>query len=361
MKPIKFLDLKAQYPFIKAEIMDGINDVFNSGTFTNGPWVKKFETAFAEYNDAPYCIAVNSGTAALHMALLAVGVGPGDEVIIPANTFIATAEAVSLCGATPVLVDVDPINFNINPVGIKNAITPKTKAIVPVHLYGQMADMGQIMIIAEQHNLKVVEDACQAHGATQNGKKAGTIGDIGCFSFYPGKNLGSYGEGGACITNNDHYNKMLCMLRDHGSSEKYHHNRAGFNYRMSEFQGVVLNTKLRFLDKWNKLRRKHADTYNKHLIGVRTPTVDIHNEHVYHLYVIQTDNRDALIKKLTDADIGYGIHYPIPIHQQDAYLHLGYKGTGFPITEKLSERILSLPMYPELTEQDIIRVCEVLK
>ena len=361
MNTIKFLDLKAQYPLVKNDIMKGIEEVLDNTQFTLGQAVKDFECAFAEFNKVTHCVAVNSGTAALHIALLAVGVKPGDEVIIPANTFMATAEAVSLCGATPVIVDVDQCTYNMNPDLLEEAITERTKAIVPVHLYGQMADMSRIMDIALQNNLKVVEDACQAHGASQNNKMSGSIGDIGCFSFYPGKNLGAYGEGGACITNNQEFADKLRMLRDHGSKKKYHHEIIGFNYRMSGFQGVVLSKKLPFLEQWNNMRQKNADTYVESLYSLITPITMKGNKHIYHLYVVLTKDRDATIKKLQEANIGFGIHYPIPIHLQKAYEHLGYKEGDFPVTERLASQILSLPMYPELSEQDIITVCEVLK
>jgi len=361
MKKINFLDLKAQYPYTKGDVLDGFQKIFNNTQFTLGEAVTLFEKQYASYNNISHCVAVNSGTAALHIALLTVGVGPGDEVIIPANTFIATAEAVSLCGATPVLVDVEKDTYNINTSLLINAITPKTKAIVPVHLYGQMADMEHIMGIAKEYGLKVVEDACQAHGASQNGKMAGTIGDIGCFSFYPGKNLGSYGEGGACITNNPEYEEKLRMLRDHGSKKKYHHDIKGFNYRMTGFQGVVLSTKLKMLNSWNAMRQKNAQVYNDTLFNVVTPKTKEGNEHVYHLYVIQTQDRARDMKKLEDAGIGCGIHYPIPIHLQKAYEDLGYKDGDFPVTEFLAGKILSLPMYPELEHTDIIRICKVLQ
>lgn len=361
---VPFLDLKAQYNSIKNEVLSELEDVMQKSCFVLGPKVKAFEENFAKFCQVKHAVGVSSGTDALTLALAALGIGKGDEVILPANTFIATVEAVSHCGAEPVLVDVDPDTYTINPALIKAKITKKTKAVVPVHLYGQMADMDEIMSIAKKHNLFVVEDACQAHGSRYKGRMAGSIGDIGCFSFYPGKNLGAYGEGGACTTNSDELAQKIRMLRDHGSEKKYYHDMVGYNARMHGFQGAVLNVKLKYLEAWNEARRKNADYYSKLLKSnpkIKTPKTPKDNVHIFHLYVIQLDNRDAVIDKLRENGVSTIIHYPIPIHLQKAYVQLGYKEGDFSVTEAAAKRALSLPMYPELTKEQIEYVCEMLK
>jgi len=352
---VNFVDLKVQYESIKDEIQDGLNRILDNTAFILGKEVELFEQEFAAYQGAQYGVAVNSGTTALYIALLCHSIGRGDEVIIPANTFIATAGAVALTGATPVLAEIKENTMNIDPLSIEEKITSKTKAIIPVHLYGQPADMDEISDIAGQHDLIVIEDACQSHGAEYKGKRVGSIGDSGCFSFYPGKNLGAYGEGGMVLTNDSDVNRKARMIRDHGSEKKYYHLIKGINGRMEGFQGAVLRVKLKHLEKWTELRRKNAATYNELLnkTNVITPFEEDFNKHVYHLYVIRAENRDELIDYLKERGIYTGIHYPIPIHLQEAYNDLGYKEGDFPVTEKVAEEILSLPMFPELTEEQI--------
>lgn len=361
---VPFLDLKAQYNSIKNEVLQELDDVMRKSCFVLGPKVKAFEENFAKFCNVKHVVGVSSGTDALVLALRALGVGNGDEVILPANTFIATAEAVSHCGAKPVLVDIDPDTYLINPELIEAKITKRTKAIIPVHLYGQMADMGKIMSIAKKHKLFVVEDACQAHGSKYKGRMAGSIGDIGCFSFYPGKNLGAYGEGGACATNSDELAQKIRILRDHGSERKYYHDMIGYNARMHGFQGAVLNVKLKYLEAWNEARRKNAALYSKLLKNnskIKLPKIAKDNVHIFHLYVIQLDNRDAVMDQLRENGVSTIIHYPIPIHLQKAYAELGYKEGDFPVTETAAKRILSLPMFAELTKEQIEYVCDTLK
>jgi dTDP-4-amino-4,6-dideoxygalactose transaminase len=350
---VPFVDLKAQYQTIKHEVDAAIARVIERTTFILGPEVKAFESAFAEYLGARFCVAVNSGTAAIQLALMAGGVSAGDEVIVPAFSFFATAEAVSVLGATPVFVDIDPVSYTLDPEGVEKAITSRTKAVIPVHLYGQPADLDPIFALAERHNLMVVEDAAQAHGAKYKGRNVGALGQAGCFSFYPSKNLGAYGEGGAVVTNDEGLARQLRLLRDHGSTSKYAHKLVGYNYRMEEIQAAVLNVKLPHLDGWNNLRRKHATYYGDILRETRLvlPTEMSYAHHVYHVYAIQSDRRDELQSELTSAGIQTGVHYPIPIHLQEAYASLGYKVGDLPVTERLCERVLSLPMFAELTEE----------
>jgi dTDP-4-amino-4,6-dideoxygalactose transaminase len=351
---VPFIDLPQQFRGLKSEIDNALEPIFSSTSFILGPAVAQFEQDFAEYLDVKHCVSVHSGTAALHLALLALGIGPGDEVITVANTFIATAEGISFAGATPRFVDVDPLTQTMDVAALEAAITPAVKAIIPVHLFGQPADMDPIMAIAAKHGIAVVEDACQAHGARYKGRRVGTIGDVGCFSFYPGKNLGAAGEGGAISTNKPELADAVRLIRDHGSSRKYHHQIVGHNFRFDSIQAAVLNVKLPHLDKWNQLRREHAAYYTEQLAGVEqivTPTVADGREPVFHLYVIETSMRNAVQEKLTAAGIQTGIHYPMPVHLQPAYASLGYKPGSLPVSEALSQRILSLPMYPELTKQ----------
>jgi dTDP-4-amino-4,6-dideoxygalactose transaminase len=353
---IPFLDLKTQYDFIKDEIANAINDVIEKTAFAGGPFVQKFEEEFAEFCGAKLCIGVGSGTDALWLALLGFGIGPRDEVITVPNTFIATAEAISYCGAKPVFVDVNENSYNMNPSLLEAAITPRTKAIIPVHLFGQMADMDPILEIARKHKLYVIEDAAQAHGAEYKGRIAGSVGDAGCFSFYPGKNLGAYGEAGAVVTNNVELDKKIRMLRDHGQAKKNYHELVGWNARMDGFQGAILSVKLKHLPAWNEARRRNAILYNE-ILGkidhVIIPQESPCNKHIYHIYAIRVQNRDALIKALAEKDVHCGIHYPIPLHLQDAYKDLGMGKGCFPVAEKVASEFISLPMYPELGKAQI--------
>jgi dTDP-4-amino-4,6-dideoxygalactose transaminase len=355
---IPFVDLKAQYRSIKDEVNAAIGRVLENTSFILGPEVQAFEEAFAEYVGAKYCVALNSGTAAVQVAVQSCGIGAGDEVIIPANTFFATAEGVSTAGAKPVLVDADSVSYNIDVTKIEAAITPRTRAIMPVHLYGQSADLDPIKEIAERHKLAVIEDAAQAHGSLYKGKRVGAMGQAGCFSFYPGKNLGAYGEGGALVTNDEAVAHQARLLRDHGSAKKYHHEIIGYNFRMEGIQGAVLNVKLKYLDQWNDLRRQNAVRYNELLVDsvLTLPAEMEYARHIYHLYVVQSDDRDGLQQSLTAADIQTGIHYPIPIHLQPAYAFLGHKAGDFPESERQAGRILSFPMFPELTSEQIEEV-----
>jgi dTDP-4-amino-4,6-dideoxygalactose transaminase len=361
---VPFLDLKAQYESIKSEITGALQQVLDKTAFAGGPFVEKFEKEFAAFCKCEFAVGVGSGTDALWMALLSLGVGSGDEVITTPNTFIATAEAISFCGAKPVFVDVDEKSYNINPDLLEAAITPKTKAVIPVHLFGQTADMSRIMDIARAHNLFVIEDACQAHGAEHKTRRAGSIGDAGCFSFYPGKNLGAYGEAGAIVTNNAELAQKMRMFRDHGQNKKYYHSMIGWNARMDGIQGAILSVKLKYLNTWNEARRKNAQIYNGLLAnvdGIITPVDADCSKHVYHIYAIRYKDRDALIKTLAEKEIFCGIHYPVPIHLQDAYKFLG-KGKGsFPVAEKCAEEFVSLPMFAELTGEQIERVTSEIK
>jgi dTDP-4-amino-4,6-dideoxygalactose transaminase len=361
---VPFLDLKAQYTSIQDEIAVALQQVLDSAAFAGGPFVENFEMDFASFCKCEFAIGVGSGTAALWMALSGLGIGQGDEVITSPNTFIATAEAISFSGAEPVFVDIDEQTYTINPEQLENAITPRTKAIVPVHIYGQMADMNRILHIAKAHSLFVVEDACQAHGAEYKGWRAGSMGDAGCFSFYPGKNLGAYGEAGAIVTNNAELAEKMRMLRDHGQARKYHHSAIGWNARMDGFQGAVLKVKLKYLPAWNEARRRHAQLYDKLLSDVDNviaPVEADYAKHIYHIYAIRTQNRDAFISSLAEKDIYCGIHYPIPIHLQQAYKFLG-NGTGsFSVAEKCAEELVSLPMFPELSKEQIQCVVHEIK
>jgi dTDP-4-amino-4,6-dideoxygalactose transaminase len=361
---VPFLNLKLQYQTIKDEIHNAINEVIAKSAFAGGPFVAQFEKEFAEFCKCQYAIGVGSGTEALWMPLLALGIGRGDEVITVPNTFIATTEAISFCGATPVFVDIDEKTYNMNPDLIEAAITPKTRAIIPVHIFGQTADMDPIMKIAGKHNLLVIEDACQSHGSKYKEKRAGSIGDAAAFSFYPGKNLGALGEAGAITTNNLELATKMRMFRDHGQTQKYYHGIIGWNARMDGIQGAVLSVKLKHLESWNEARRKNAHLYNELLSnvdGVITPVEADYAKHVYHIYAIRVQNRDTLIKKLTEKNIACGIHYPVPIHLQEAYSFLGYGKSSFPIAEKCAEEFVSLPMFPELTSKQIEYVSDNVK
>jgi dTDP-4-amino-4,6-dideoxygalactose transaminase len=360
---IPLLDLRAQYHSIKPEIDAAIAGVLDSGQFVLGAEVAAFEDEFAAYCGTSECIALNSGTSALHLALLAAGIGPGDEVITAPFTFIASVAAIGYVGARPVLVDIDRSSFTLDPTAIENAITPRTKAILPVHLYGQTADMDPILELAHRHGLSVIEDAAQAHGAKYKGRPAGSVGDIGCFSFYPGKNLGAYGEGGAVTTNNPEYARMIRMLRDWGQDRKYHHVLRGFNYRMEGFQGAILRVKLRHLEEWTEARRARAMQYDQLLTssGVETPKQMPWARHVYHVYTVRANERDNLQARLHAEGIQTGVHYPVPAHLQPAFADLGYALSSFPVAEAAARQVLSLPLYPELSSQAIAEVCRVVK
>lgn len=360
---VPFIDLPAQFRNLKPEIDRVLAPVFESTGFILGPAVAEFERAFAQYNNAKFCVSLNSGTAALHLALLALDVGPGDEVITVANTFIATAEGISFTGATPRFVDACPETYNLDPEKLEAAITSKTKAIIPVHLFGQPADMDAIRAIAAKRNIKVVEDACQAHGASYKGARVGTMSDVSCFSFYPGKNLGAAGDGGAIVTNDPEIADRVKLLRDHGSRKKYEHEIIGHNFRLDTIQAAILNVKLPYLDQWNLARQRHADYYSSKLSsvpGVVVPYIAPENQSVFHLYVVQVENRDRVQQAMNAADIQTGIHYPKPVHLQPAYAALGYKQGAFPVAEALAGKILSLPMFAELTEAQQDRVIAVL-
>lgn len=361
---IPFVDLKAQYHSIKKEIDKAIGEVLESCSFIMGPKLKAFEDRFGQMHDSPFCLGTSSGTDALHLALWALGIGSGDEVIVPANTFIATAEAVSLTGATPVFIDIDPKTYNLDPENLEESITPKTKAVIPVHLYGQPADMDPILAVVKGRSLAIVEDACQAHIAKYKGRPVGSFGDIGCFSFYPGKNLGAYGEGGAVVTKDETLFQIMTQIRDHGSSRKYYQDRIGHNYRLEALQAAVLSVKLNYIQSWTEMRRANAQLYNHCLSDIEEVVCPFEADgcyHVYHLYVIRAKNRDALQSYLKDRGIATGLHYPIPLHLQKAYAFLGYKKGDFPVAEQAAEEILSLPMFPELTEEQIKYVAEVIR
>lgn len=360
---VPYLDLKAQYQSIKPEIDAAIARVLESCQFVLGTEVANFEKDFAAYCGAAECIALNSGTSALHLALLAAGVGPGDEVITVPFTFVASVAAILYAGARPVLVDIDPRSFTIDPAAVEAAITPRTKAILPVHLYGQPADMDPIMDIARRHGLVVIEDAAQAHGAKYKGRPAGSIGDMACFSFYPGKNLGAYGEGGAVTTSNPEYARTIRMLRDWGQDRKYHHLLRGYNYRMEGFQGAILGVKLCHLHRWTESRRAIVQKYNSLLTDcdVESPAEMPWAHHVYHVYTIRADDRDAAQAALTAEGIQTGIHYPVPVHLQPAYADLGYGVGAFPQSEKAAREVLSLPLYPELSSESVEYVARAVK
>lgn len=357
---IPFVDLNAQYQGIKTEVDNAVLNVIQSSAFILGPEVKAFEQEFAAFCQTKYAIGVDSGTSALELALRAFEIGSGDEVIIPSNTFIATSFAVSYTGAVPVLVEPNPKTYNIDVTKIEKAITKRTKAIIPVHLYGQPADMDPIMEIARKHSLIVIEDACQAHGARYKGKRTGSIGHAAAFSFYPAKNLGCYGDGGAVTTNDENIAEKIMRLRDYGAKDKYYHIKLGYNHRLDSIQAAVLRVKLKYLDQWNQARRNWADLYGKYLPGDKlvVPSIPDYAEPVWHLYVIQVDNREKIKNALADLGISSGIHYPIPIFMQQAYANLNFKEEDFQLSKKLSERILSLPMFAEMNESMIKQISE---
>ena len=360
---IPFVDLKAQYASIKTEVNAAIQGVLDSCQFTLGSEVARFEEEFAAYSGAKLGIGVNTGTSALHMALLAADIGPGDEVITVPFTFVATVASIYYTGATPVLVDIDPRTFTMDPAALEAAITPRTKAIMPVHLYGQCADMDPILAIARKHKLLVIEDAAQAHGAEYKGRRAGSMGDMACFSFYPGKNLGAYGEGGMVVTDNAEYARKIRMLRDWGAEKKYEHVLKGYNFRLEGIQGAVLRVKLRHLEAWTEARRAAAARYDRAIAGsgVTTPVALAHNRHVYHIYAIRTTERQAWMDALAAQGIQSGIHYPIPVHLLPAYADLGYKAGQFPHSERAASEVMSLPMFPELTSEQTAEVSAAIR
>jgi dTDP-4-amino-4,6-dideoxygalactose transaminase len=355
---IPFLDLKSQYKEIKPQVDAAVARVIESAQFVLGPEVAAFEERFAAYCGVRHCVALNSGTSALHLALLAAGVGPGDEVITVSMTFVATTAAILYCGAKPVFVDVDPDTWTMNPNLVKAAITPRTKAILPVHLHGLMADMDPIVEVADCAGLIVIEDAAQAHGSEYRGLRAGSIGDIGCFSFYPGKNLGAYGEAGAAVTNSSDLARQLALLRDWGQESKYNHVLPGYNFRMDGIQGAVLNVKMAYIESWTGARQAVASHYDRLLARAqfKRPAPPPHCRHVYHVYAVEVEHRDQVQKALSAAGIGTGIHYPVPVHLQKAYGELGYGRGDFPVTEAIANRFLSLPIYAELQPEQVANV-----
>lgn len=362
MNRVPYLDLQAQYHALRGEVLRALEEICESSRFAQGPATSDFEAQFGSYCGVDHCVSVNSGTSALHLALRCLNVGPGDEVVTVSMTFIATAWAISYVGAKPVFVDIHPLRRTMDPDKLEAAITPRTRAIIPVHLYGMPAEMDRINAIAERHGLPVIEDAAQAHGAKYRGKRVGQFGKIACFSFYPGKNLGAYGEGGALITNDASIAQRARSLRDHAQSQKYFHDEIGYNYRMDSFQAAVLSIKLKRLDNWNTARVERARYYTKLLEGssYKLPANVSDSECVWHCYVIETPQRDRVGSALQDAGIQTAVHYPVPVHLQKAYAHLGYKSGDLPVTEALCEQCLSLPIYPELSKEKISRVASVL-
>jgi len=359
---IPLVDLKQQHQTIWPEIEKALRQVIESSQFILGDAVARFEEHFAAYCGVPYAIGVDSGTSALELILRAFDIGPGDQVITAANTFIATVLAIAYTGAQPVLVDVDPETMNLDPMQLERAISPRTRAILPVHLYGQPADMDAIAEIAERHGLLVIEDACQAHGARYKGKRVGALGHAAAFSFYPAKNLGALGDGGMVVTRDADLAARIRKLRNYGQDRKYHHVLLGYNRRLDTIQAAVLDVKLCALDARNAARRAHAMRYTANLkdLPLSLPSTAAETEPVYHLYVIRTAERDALQQFLAAHGVDTGIHYPIPIHLQPAFSHLGYRKGDFPVTEDCASKVLSLPMYPELIPEQIDSICNLI-
>lgn len=360
---VPLLDLKAQYYSIKDEIDRAVLGVLESGNYILGPNVQALEDEIASYCGVKYAIGVASGTDALLLALVANNIGPGDEVITSPFTFIASAEAVSLVGAKPVFVDIEPKTFNIDVEKIEAKITDKTRAIIPVHIFGQMVDMDKVMELAEKYNLTVIEDACQAIGAEYKGRKAGSIGHVGCFSFFPTKNLGGYGDGGMIVTNNEETANKIRLLRVHGSNPKYYHSLVGYNSRLDEIQAAVIRVKFKYLDKWNDKRREKAKLYDKLLKDsqVITPFEAEHNKSVYHLYVVRTPKRGELIEGLKQDGISTGIYYPVPLHLQAVYKNLGYGEGDLPVVEQTCREVVAVPLYPELEEGQINQIAKKIR
>jgi dTDP-4-amino-4,6-dideoxygalactose transaminase len=360
---IPFVDLKSQYQAIRNEIDQAVSATIEDTAFIGGKRVKELEETFARFSGTKYAIGCSSGTSALHVALVSAGIGPGHEVITASHTFVATAEAIIHAGAVPVFVDVNPQDYCLDPAQVEAAVTPRTKAVIPVHLYGQLADMNAILAVAKKHGLIVIEDAAQSHGAAIGDQRAGSMGALGCFSFYPGKNLGAYGDAGIVTTNDLAHHDRIQQLVNHGRETKYTHNVIGFNYRLDGIQAAVLNVKLKHIENWNQARHRHAHRYNELLAdvpGVVTPAEK--RGHVYHLYVIQVDDPEGLGKALAADNIASGVHYPVPLHLQPCFRYLpGSEEGRLPVTERLAKRILSLPMFPELTEEQQDRVVESIR
>ncbi len=361
---VPFLDLKAHHDPIRQEIMAAMAEVIDTNAFAGGPFVARFEEAYAKFCGAEHCVGVANGTDALWLALLALGIGPGDEVITIPMTFMGTAEAITYAGAKPVFVDIEPVTYTMDVTQLEAAITPRTKAIMPVHLFGQCADMDPIMEIARRHNLVVIEDAAQAQGAGYRGRNAGTIGHAAGTSFYPGKNLGAWGEAGAITTNDTALRDRLRMFREHGQAKKYYHDVVGWNSRMDGLQGAVLSVKLKYLTRANDGRRRAAGRYNDLLAGtpgVVLPVAAPYAHHIYHVYAVRVENRAEIMQRLGDRGIGCGIHYPVPVHLQKAYANLGHGPGDFPVSEACADSFLSLPMFPELTDEQIETVAKEFK
>ncbi len=363
---VPLMDLRAQYARLRTEIQQALLEVAESTAYVLGPRVAAFEKDFAAYTGVKHCVGVNSGTSALHLALLCAGVGPGDEVLTVPMTFIATSWGVSYCGAAPMFVDVDPATYTMDVTKVEKAITPRTKAILPVHLYGQPADLEPLLELGAKYGIPVIEDAAQAHGAQYRGRLSGSLGLCGCFSFYPGKNLGAYGEGGAVVTDDDAIAARLRALRDHGQSQRYHHDEIGFNYRMDGMQGAVLGVKLKYVEEWTEARISYAQRYKKLLAPLQShtrmqlPADELDRRHVWHLFVVLHPERDRLRAGLEARGIQTGLHYPIPVHLQKAYAHLGRREGDFPVAERIGRECLTLPLFPEMTVQQHDRVCEAL-
>lgn len=361
---VPFLDLNAHHQPHREEFAVAIQEVIDCGAFAGGPYVAAFEEEFATYCECKHAIGVGSGTEALWLTLLALGIGPGDEVITVPNSFMATAEAITYCGARPVFVDVDEGTYTMDPEEFAKAITKRTKAVIPVHLFGQTADMDPICNVAEKHGIYVIEDACQAHGARYKGQRAGSLSVAGCFSFYPGKNLGAFGEAGAIVTNDSNLCEKMRIFRDHGQIRKYHHTEVGWNCRMDGIQSAVLNIKLRGLETGNQLRRSHAAHYNAALCDmadVVTPVTAPYAQHVFHIYAVRVQNRDSIMEFMEKRGIGCAVHYPVTIHLQEAYRSLGYTLGSFPVAERCATEFVSLPMYPELTPVQVDIVAQAVR
>jgi dTDP-4-amino-4,6-dideoxygalactose transaminase len=361
---VPFLDLRRHHEPLREELRAAFDEVVDASAFAGGPFVEKFEQEFAAFCGTRFASGVGSGTDALYFALAALGVGPGDEVVTVPSTFIATAEAISLCGAKPVFVDIEDDTYTMDPALLEKAVTPRTKAIVPVHLFGQTAEMEPILEVAAEHQLPVVEDACQAHGAEYKGRRAGALATIGCFSFYPGKNLGAFGEAGAITTDDPVLKRKIDVLREHGSSKRYHHEVIGWNGRMDGLQAAVLSLKLAHLADGNSARRQHAARYTELLSGldeIIPPAVATNRVHAFHLYAIRAPRRDALMQSLAQRGITTAVHYPVPVHLQPAYGFLGLGRGSFPVAERCAEEFVSLPMFPELTASQIEYVAQAVR
>jgi dTDP-4-amino-4,6-dideoxygalactose transaminase len=361
---IPFIDFSEQYKLIKDEVHTGMEKIFQKGDYILGEAAKGFEQGFAGYCGAKYGVGVNSGTDALYLAIAALDIKEGDEVILPTFTFIATALCVSYAGATPVFVDVENDTYNIDPKAFERAVTKRTKAVIPVHIYGQPANMAEISRISHKHNIKIIEDAAQAHGASFDGKRVGSLGNVACFSFYPTKSLGAFGDAGMIVTSDPFINERALMLRDYGRQGRYEHKIKGYNSRLDTIQAVVLSAKLKHLDQWNKMRAEAAGHYNeilKNVAGVVTPVLKSDRTHVYQTYAVRVKNRDKVMETLKGKGVSSLIHYPIPLHLQEAYKELNYKKGDFPVSEKLADEVLSLPMFPHITKAQIESVCQSLK